>query len=350
MKTKILSVMLIIASCLCLLSCSSDDKEPSINLTLSDVIGLWNVTEMTENGKTNAIPSGQVTIDLDNDNSYQVKFFSNTYIGTYHLSENTIIGTTLDPITERFKFTKFDGTNATIQYSNSVGDKYIFKATKKTYARVSLNYTFAESGNLSRATGAEVYNNFYENYIKTKVLTPKSYSLKFTHKETGATATINGLWENKDMVRLVEGTYTVTGSSTPKPKSNSLAPSDTVFLSFNEDVIVTKDMTNLNLTAIYDSYLLLFDNTNYSSIKFRQYAASAGSTIEKPLYQTDEVYCLFIRDFNYGSFGAPVIITKRLDNQNTTITLNEFPFEKGKYYYFNDMTNSFDIPPMESGN
>lgn len=342
--------MLIFASCLCLLSCSSDDNEPSINLTLSDVIGLWNVTEMTENGKTNAIPSGQVTIDLDNDNSYQVKFFSNTYIGTYHLSENTIIGTTLDPITERFKFTKFDGTNATIQYSNSVGDKYIFKATKKTYARVSLNYTFAESGNLSRATGAEVYNNFYKNYIKTKVLTPKSYSLKFTHKETGATATINGLWENKDMVRLVEGTYTVTGSSTPKPKSTTYqsAPSDTAFLSFNEEIVVTKDMTSLILTAIYDSYLILFDNTNYSSINF--YHIGNG-TIDKPLFKTNEVFSLFIRDFSYKHNSyIPQIKATRIDNQSITIDLNEFPFEKGKYYYFNDMTNSFDIPPMESGN
>ncbi len=345
-----LTLVLILASCMCLLSCTSDNNEPSFSLTLSDVVGVWNVTEMTENGETENIPSGQVTIDLDNDNSYQVKFFSNTYIGTYHLSENTVVGTTLDPITEIFKFTKYDGINATIQYSNSVGDKYIFKATKKTYARVSLNYTFAESGSLSRATGADVYNNFYEKYIKTKILTPKSYSLKFTHKETGATATINGLWENKDMVRLVEGEYYITGTSSPKPKGVSYQsmPSDTVFLSFNEDIVVTKDMTSLNLTAIYDSYLILFDNTNYSNINFYH---SGNGTIDNPLFMTDEVFSLFIRDFNYKSADyIPQIKATRIDNKSIIINLNKFPFEKGKYYYFNDMTNSFDIPPMESGN
>ena len=29
---------------------------------------------------------------------------------------------------------------------------------------------------------------------------------------------------------------------------------------------------------------------------------------------------------------------------------DDIPFEKGKYYYFNDIDNSFNIPPMEEGN
>ena len=32
------------------------------------------------------------------------------------------------------------------------------------------------------------------------------------------------------------------------------------------------------------------------------------------------------------------------------IELDDIPFEKGKYYYFNDIDNSFNIPPMEEGN
>ena len=343
--------MLIFASCLCLLSCSSDDNEPSINLTLSDVIGLWNVTEMTENGKTNAIPSGQVTIDLDNDNSYQVKFFSNTYIGTYHLSENTIIGTTLDPITERFKFTKFDGTNATIQYSNSVGDKYIFKATKKTYARVSLNYTFAESGNMSRTTGDDAYSNFYNKFINTRILTPTTYSLTFTNQETGATATINGRWDKKDAIRLVEGEYLVTGTSIPIHNKFKGEPSDTAYLSFNETINITKDMSSLLLQAKYDSYLLMFDAGNIKDIYYNHAYANGYNYVTHYLYDAETIFTLFVRDLEYSSadFSHSIYLTRN-DGKKTTITLNEFPFEKGKYYYFNDMTNSFDIPPMESGN
>ena len=43
------------------------------------------------------------------------------------------------------------------------------------------------------------------------------------------------------------------------------------------------------------------------------------------------------------------IVIKRNDS-SSSINLDNVPFEKGKYYYFNDILNSFDIPPMESGN
>lgn len=334
---------------MCLLSCTSDNNEPPFSLTLSDVVGVWNVTEMTENGETKNIPSGQVTIDLDNDNSYQVKFFSNTYIGTYHLSENTVIGTTLDPITERFKFTKYDGINATIQYSNSVGDKYIFKATKKTYARVSLNYTFAESGSMSRTTGNDVYTTFFDKYIKTKQLTPTTYSLTFTNKETGAIATINGRWDKNDGIRLPEGTYNITGISTPIEKDFK-EWSDSVYLAFNEDVVIKKNMTQLTLTAIYDSYLILLDTENTQSVvcKCRDLTSTTKNGI---LNHDDTVFWLSMQKtyHNYTKNDYYLTITRN-DGQKSTINLFDIPFEKGKYYYFNDMTNSFDIPKMESGN
>lgn len=44
------------------------------------------------------------------------------------------------------------------------------------------------------------------------------------------------------------------------------------------------------------------------------------------------------------------LVVTRNDGQKSNINLVDIPFEKGKYYYFNDMTNSFDIPKMESGN
>ena len=38
------------------------------------------------------------------------------------------------------------------------------------------------------------------------------------------------------------------------------------------------------------------------------------------------------------------------DGMKSTIYLQDIPFTIGKYYYFNNMTNSFDLPPMDSGN
>ena len=216
----------------------------------------------------------------------------------------------------------------------------------------TLDYTFVESGSMSRATGTEVYNEFYEKYIKTKVLTPTSYSLTFTNKATGATATMEGCWDKTEGIRLVEGEYEVKGVS--QPITRNTTPSDTVYLSFEENISISKDMDRLLLTAKYDSYLLMLDASNYKEAHFNHYSSNnSNPDIKKPLYKADNLLTLFIRDFNYGSSYnsmIPKLILTRKDNHSIEVPLNKIPFEKGKYYYFDDMTNSFDLPPMESGN
>lgn len=220
---------------------------------------------------------------------------------------------------------------------------------------VKLNYTLLESGNLSRA-GSDVYNSFYNDYIKNKKLTPKTYSLTFTNTESGATASVSGLWQSNDAIRLVEGTYLVTGSSAPVEIERAGMPSDTVYLSFNENVNISKDMTSLILNAKYDSFLLLFDQGNCQEILYQNSMELAGGSyqqIKKNLNLTGNLYTLFVRDFAYGVYdddAGHYIKIKRDDGGSVSIELDKIPFEKGKYYYFNNMTNSFDIPAMESGN
>ena len=210
----------------------------------------------------------------------------------------------------------------------------------------TLDYTFVESGSMTRATGESVYNDFYEKYIKSKQLTPKTYSITFKNKTTGATATVNGIWGSKDGIRLVEGEYEVTGVSTPKATATTTIDdcvSDTAFLSFKETVNITKDMYYLTLTAKYNSYLLMFDSENSNSVYYNY------NTYSKELNLCDNVYALFIERLTYGN-SSNIIAVTRYNGTKTSVNLDNFPFEKGKYYYFNDMTNSFDIPKMESGN
>ena len=164
---------------------------------------------------------------------------------------------------------------------------------------LTLDYTFVESGNMSRASGADVYNDFYEKYIKTKQLTPTTYSLTFTNNATGAKTTINnGVWKNKDAIRLIEGEYTVTGTSAPQPIESEMLSqyiSDTVFISFDETVHISKDMTNINLIAKYDSYLLMFDKDNCNEAYYHVYLN--GRNNRKNLYETNNNYILFINNF-----------------------------------------------------
>ncbi len=215
---------------------------------------------------------------------------------------------------------------------------------------LTLDYTFMESGNMTRATGSEVYTAFYEKYIRTKVLTPKNYHLEFIiGSET--VLTINGQWESTKNIRLPEGEYSVIGYSIPIEKYADRAslPSDSVYMKFNEKVSIKKDMKTLTLKAIYDSFLLLFDTENKSDI-----VLNIG---EKSLNHDNSCYWIFAKEkswsnwdngFNFTHILSADIFMSNGDKLN--VALGKLPLEIGKYYYFNDMTNSFDIPAMESGN
>ena len=220
--------------------------------------------------------------------------------------------------------------------------------TIQEVVNLDLDFTFVESGSMARSTGAEVYNDFYEKYIKTKVLTPTTYSLTFKHKETGARSTINGFWNNKGGIRLVAGEYEVTGTSAPK-KYEFGEWSDSVYLSFNETVSIKKDDTKLTLKANYDSFLLIFDKENKTVIYCENY--KYGSSSSTKIGNDENLYWLFIQQTYHNNTEADFYLDIRYkDQSNSRINLYDMPFVKGKYYYFNDMTYSFDIPPMESEN
>ena len=221
---------------------------------------------------------------------------------------------------------------------------------------LSLDYTFIESGSMSRANGEEIYANFYDKYIKTKVLTPKTYELKFYNKDE-VVLEIADLWSHKHGIRLPEGEYTVTGISHPIEKvlDRQYFPSDSLYLRFNEKVNITKDMTILTLTALYDSYLLLFDSSNINNIKLGTDGKLPADNQPscKQLANDGINVWIALKKNSYPSNGYTryYSLTILRNNEHTsTILLEDLPMQIGKYYYFNDMTNSFDIPPMESGN
>lgn len=113
---------------LSLYSCSDDDE---VFVTQEQIIGTWDVIWAEQDGESTDVPKGYIYMRLNEDGSYRTTMFDDYYIGTYKLEGNTVVGTTKDPITEYYKFTSLDGNNASIDYSNSVGDRYKFKAVKR---------------------------------------------------------------------------------------------------------------------------------------------------------------------------------------------------------------------------
>ncbi len=125
---KILFLLAVLPMVL-LSACSDDDED--VKLTTEQVVGRWNVTWAQQGGQSLDIPSGSVYMNLKSDGTYRTVMFDDYYIGEWKLEGNTVVGTTTDPITERYKFTSIDGKNAEIDYSNSEGEKMKFRATKE---------------------------------------------------------------------------------------------------------------------------------------------------------------------------------------------------------------------------
>lgn len=126
---KILFLLVVIPMVL-LSACSKEDEEENVKLTTEQVVGKWNVTWAQEDGESIDIPVGNVYMNLKGDGTYRTVMFGDYYIGEWKLEGNTVVGTTTDPITERYTFTSLNGKNAEIDYSNSVGDKMRFRAEK----------------------------------------------------------------------------------------------------------------------------------------------------------------------------------------------------------------------------
>lgn len=215
----------------------------------------------------------------------------------------------------------------------------------KSEVSISLDYSFVESGNMSRS-GETVYQEFFDNYIKTKQLAPKNYSLTFVTEEGKQAQSVTGPWTGKSF-KLREGTYKVKGYSHPffedsNPYFNTA--SDSLFLNFDETVNISKTTSKLTLSAQYDCFLLLFSADNISQI-----IASFNNQPQK----VGNVYCYFVNtaSYNYGGTSSSLYLTiLRKDGTKVVAQIGGLGFEKGKYYYFDDLTNTFNIDPMPNGN
>lgn len=129
MKKTFGLILLCVTMFLSFSSCSNDDED--VFVTMEQVIGTWDVIWAEQDGESIDVPEGYIYITLKEDGSYRTTMFTDYYIGTYRLEGNTVVGTTKDPITEYYKFTSLNGNNADIEYSNSVGESYKFKAKKR---------------------------------------------------------------------------------------------------------------------------------------------------------------------------------------------------------------------------
>lgn len=212
-------------------------------------------------------------------------------------------------------------------------------------ANFRIDYTLT-SGNM-KSIASEVYEKFYEDHIKTRKLTPDTYSIVFTHKGTGQKIEVKGLWSENKMVRMPEGTYTVTGTSAD---GTNTYVCDKAVLSFSEEITVTADMESLIVKAQYASPLLFFSAESTKSVTYYAISYPSVEYQAETLPKVDGYHYAFMKAFGGVSldYKSHFEIEKN-SGTSTKMYTNSVKLDNGKYYFYDDVTGGFSLDPMTPG-
>jgi hypothetical protein len=212
---------------------------------------------------------------------------------------------------------------------------------------LTIRYTLDTSvgSDMTRATDAEVFDKFYQK-MKTGELVAPDYNLTFTETTTGAQYVFVGQWKDNDMITIRTGNYKVEGYS----KDVESYIQDLASIKFDDEISVTASSTSITLNAEYDCFLLAFAKSNITKLAYynEYYSLSAEG---KDFYTLDGYYYSFVSGTlkNSNHKDSCCIHGEREDGSSFEILTGNSAFEKGKYYIYNDVNGSFELPKMEAG-
>lgn len=207
--------------------------------------------------------------------------------------------------------------------------------------QIKLDYSLPFTSGSRSVEAEDVYDEYYEQQILTRTLTPKNFELTLSNNVEQYS--ITGIWGKDNSLCPKVGSYRVRGTS--KPKINSML-SDTVSLKFDAEIEITKNQTEIIIPASYSNCLLLFKDENIKSIYGYCYD---GDNIQFEPH--DGLFGIYLNPnpYSYHKDYNRLEITFN-NNKQYIIYYDDCGFEVGKYYYFNLTTMGFDLPKMENGN
>ena len=209
--------------------------------------------------------------------------------------------------------------------------------------QIKLDYSLPFTAGTRSVEAEDVYDEYYEQQILTRKLTPKNFELTLNGSDKYQYS-ITGIWGKDNSLCPKVGNYKVYGSS--KPADNPLV-SDTVSFTFNTEIKISKNQTDVIIPATYSNSLLLFKAENIKSVKAR---IDKREVVDKEFEPHNGIYGLYVNcSYDSDYYSYQIIITFE-NGKQYVIYYKSCGFEVGKYYYFNLATMGFDLPKMENGN
>ena len=142
-------------------------------------------------------------------------------------------------------------------------------------------------------------------------------------------------------VTLATGKYRVVGNSKGGVTYNDYF--NKAVLVFDEEIEITEATTTILLHANYDCFLLLFDAAEKTYFRWSADGTST-SGISGDVPKVSDYYYIFAQGFKENGY-----VQWNYGSKENRIWMADFKFEKGRYYYFNDVSGKFEVPKMSAG-
>ena len=221
----------------------------------------------------------------------------------------------------------------------------VFNACTKNYTfneKIPVNFVFelSSNGNSMTKSNADIFDEFYAN-LENGNLVAESYSLTLTNIETGVKHDLNGVWKKHSVFNIDTGKYKVTGVSID---DNSFIQ-ETCSFRFDEVIEINSETTNVSLSAIYNSFLLIFIGNDI--VEVNNYS---GNEV-KSFYDFNGYKYAFVNQSLVSNSNDEAYIEVVFTNGfKTKCYTKDIKFEKGKYYTYTCLSNGIIVPKMEQGN
>ena len=179
-------------------------------------------------------------------------------------------------------------------------------------------------------------------FIKSGQLLPDPYNLKISTLDGKEVASISGVWNKNQPVMLATGKYHVVGTSNGGASVNDYYRK--AILVFDEEVEITENTTSVTLHAEYDCFLLLFDAEGKTYFTWSADGKYTDAATSGDVPKVSDFYYIFAQSIKDSGN-----IKWNYDGKENTVWMSGFEFQKGYYYYFNDLSGAFEIPKMKPG-
>lgn len=213
------------------------------------------------------------------------------------------------------------------------------KENANTYACVKFRMT-VDRNSMTKGSVRDSYTEFY-SAMRDGRLIAESFNLILIEENTGAETVVNGEWDRNQEFILNTGRYHIIGKATAE--GNQYIQDKCSFL-FDEYINIGTETEVITLEGRFNCFLLIFNNKQFTNM------SNFNGIDNLPLFEYNSYSYAFINTSLYNKdYKDKAYIEGTYNNNTFKYYTGNITFEKGKYYIYNEVQETFKFTTTLDG-